>query len=48
MFLPCKLFETVARFDDYCADDMQCGDMEEDELLALGLRDVSAQVDLYL
>jgi len=47
MFLPCKLFETVARFDDYRADDMQCGDMEEDELLALGLRDVSAQVDPY-
>ncbi|WP_048957222.1 YPO3983 family protein [Enterobacter bugandensis] len=47
MFLPFTLFETVARFDDYSADDMQCGDMGEDELLALGLRDISAHVDPY-
>lgn len=46
MFLPCTLFETVARFDDYRADDMQSGDMEEHEL-ALGFRDVSAKVDPY-
>lgn len=47
IFLPFTLFETVARFDDYSADDMQCGDMGEDELLALGLRDISAHVDPY-
>ena len=47
IFLPFTLFETVARFDDYSADDMQCGDMGEEELLALGLRDISAKVDPY-
>jgi uncharacterized protein (TIGR03034 family) len=47
MYLPCTLFETVARFDDRTADDMQCGDMGERELLALGLRDISAKVDPY-
>lgn len=47
MYLPCTLFETVSRFDDRTADDMQCGDMGERELLALGLRDISAKVDPY-
>ncbi|MDI3358979.1 DUF3289 family protein [Lelliottia sp. V89_10] len=47
MYLPCTLFETVSRFDDRSADDMQCGDMGERELLALGLRDISAKVDPY-
>lgn len=47
MHLPCTLFETVSRFNDVNADDMQCGDMGERELLALGLRDISAKVDPY-
>lgn len=47
MDLPCTLFETVSRFNDVNADDMQCGDMGERELLALGLRDISAKVDPY-
>ncbi|WP_249421800.1 YPO3983 family protein [Enterobacter sp. RHBSTW-00901] len=47
MFLPCTLFETVTRFYDTDADDMQCGDMGEQELLSLGLGDVSEKVDPY-
>lgn len=47
IFFPCTLFETVARFDDYRTDDMQCGDMGDEELLMLGLRDISALVDPY-
>lgn len=47
IFFPCTLFETVARFDDYRTDDMQCGDMGDEELLMLGLRDISAPVDPY-
>ncbi|HED3853665.1 TPA: DUF3289 family protein [Enterobacter soli] len=47
IFFPCTLFETVARFDDYRTDDMQCGDMGDEELQMLGLRDISAQVDPY-
>ena len=47
MYLPCTLFETVTRFNDSDAADMQCGDMGEQELLSLGLRDISAKVDPY-
>lgn len=47
MYLPYTLFETVKCFDDRTADDMQYGDMGERELLALGLRDISAKVDPY-
>lgn len=47
MYLPYTLFETVGRFNDNNADDMQCGDMGEQELLSLGLRDISARVDPY-
>jgi len=47
MYLPYTLFETVGCFNDINADDMQYGDMGEQELLSLGLRDVSAKVDPY-
>ncbi|MCE9992919.1 DUF3289 family protein [Enterobacter asburiae] len=47
MYLPYTLFETVGRFNDNNADDMQCGDMGEQELLSLGLKDISARVDPY-
>ncbi|KNC89039.1 YPO3983 family protein [Trabulsiella odontotermitis] len=47
MYLPDTLFETVKCFNDSSADDMQCGDMGEQELLSLGLRDISAKVDPY-
>lgn len=47
MYLPYTLFEPVTRFNDDSAGDMQCGDMGEEELLALGLNDISEKVDHY-
>ncbi|EAA8371021.1 DUF3289 family protein [Salmonella enterica] len=47
MYLPYTLFEPVIRFNDDSAGDMQCGDMGEEELLALGLNDISEKVDPY-
>ncbi|EOR6072473.1 YPO3983 family protein, partial [Escherichia coli] len=44
---PCTLFETISLFDDYSADDMQYGDMVEQDFLSLGLSDISAKVDPY-
>ncbi|HGU2529669.1 TPA: YPO3983 family protein, partial [Escherichia coli] len=41
------LFETISLFDDYSADDMQYGDMVEQDFLSLGLSDISAKVDPY-
>lgn len=43
--MPCTLFETITLFDDFSADDMQYGDMEEQDFLSLGLSDISAKVD---
>ena len=31
--IPCTLFETISLFDDFSADDMQYGDMVEQEFL---------------
>lgn len=45
--LPYTLFETISRFYDNDADDMQYGDMGEPELKSLGLTDISAYVDPY-
>ncbi|HCD5788186.1 TPA: DUF3289 family protein, partial [Escherichia coli] len=45
--MPCTLFETITLFDDFSADDMQYGDMEEQDFLSLGLSDISAKVDPY-
>ncbi|EAA9292149.1 DUF3289 family protein [Salmonella enterica] len=42
MYLPYTLFEPVTRFNDNSA-----GDMGEEELLALGLNDISEKVDPY-
>ncbi|BEB35518.1 hypothetical protein VEE40_27940 [Escherichia coli] len=44
--IPCTLFETISLFDDFSADDMQYGDMVEQDFLSLGLSDISAKVDL--
>ena len=38
--MPCTLFETITLFDDFSADDMQYGDMEEQDFLSLGLSDI--------
>ncbi|ENP3040061.1 DUF3289 family protein [Salmonella enterica] len=47
MYLPYTLFKPVTRFNDDSTGDMQCGDMGEEELLALGLNDISEKVDPY-
>lgn len=47
MRLPCTLFETLHRFNDTSADDMKYGDMDERQLRALGLDDISVRVDPY-
>lgn len=44
---PCTLFKTINPFNDYSADDMKCGDMNEQQLRSLGLHDISGQVDPY-
>ena len=31
--MPCTLFETITLFDDFSADDMQYGDMEDQKLI---------------
>ena len=46
--LPCRLFETMNRMDEYSADDMRYGDVSESRLKSdFKLRDVSARVDPY-
>lgn len=47
MSLPCIVFSTANRFDDYSADDMQCGDLDSVQLINLGLDDISERVDPY-
>lgn len=47
MNLPCTVFETMHQFNDVSADDMQYGDMDEQQLRALGLDDISTRVDPY-
>ncbi|HEX4503120.1 MAG TPA: YPO3983 family protein [Scandinavium sp.] len=47
MYLPCTVFETKHKFNDTEADDMQFGDMDEQQLRTLGLDDISAKVDPY-
>ncbi|WP_407829999.1 YPO3983 family protein [Trabulsiella odontotermitis] len=47
MYLPDTVFETVKSFNDSSANDMQCGDMSDQDLFSLGLRDISAKVDPY-
>ncbi|MFW0764496.1 YPO3983 family protein [Trabulsiella odontotermitis] len=47
MYLPETVFETVKSFNDSSANDMKCGDMSDQDLFSLGLRDISAKVDPY-
>lgn len=42
---PCTFSETVASFNNTSADDIQYGDMDEHDLLSLGLKDVSANME---
>ncbi len=44
--LPCTLFRTQKRMDDYSASDMRCGDLTETQLrTCYGLEYISDQVD---
>lgn len=45
MRLPCEIFSTIHRFDDYYIDDMQYGDMGDWDFQKMGLVDISARVD---
>lgn len=47
MDLPNTLFDIASHFNNASANDMLCGDMRKQELLALSLRDISAKVDPY-
>lgn len=47
MRLPCEIFSTNHRFDDYYIDDMQYGDMGDWDFQKMGLVDISARVDPF-
>lgn len=38
---------TQHKFEEYTADDMQCGDLSKADMLSLGVSDISAKVDPY-
>ncbi|MFH7828278.1 DUF3289 family protein [Kluyvera chengduensis] len=47
MSLPCEIFSTFHRFENYYIDDMQYGDMDDWDFQQLGLMDISARVDPF-
>ncbi|HCT5176117.1 TPA: DUF3289 family protein [Enterobacter hormaechei subsp. steigerwaltii] len=47
MSLPCEVFSTFHRFENYYVDDMQCGDLVDRDFQLLGLEDISARVDPF-
>ncbi|WP_373240619.1 DUF3289 family protein [Kluyvera ascorbata] len=47
MNLPCEVFSTFHRFENYYIDDMQYGDMDDWDFQQLGLVDISARVDPF-
>lgn len=47
MSLPCEIFSTFHRFENYYIDDMQYGDMDDWDFQQLGLVDISARVDPF-
>lgn len=47
MGLPCEVFSTFHRFENYYIDDMQYGDMDDWDFQQLGLVDISARVDPF-
>lgn len=40
MSLPCEIFATFHRFENYYTDDMQCGDLNDWDFQQLGLEDI--------
>lgn len=47
MSLPCEIFSTVHRFENYYIDDMQYDDMDDGDFQQLGLVDISMRVDPF-
>ncbi|EKS4591936.1 DUF3289 family protein [Salmonella enterica] len=47
MSLPCEIFSTVHRFENYYIEDMQYGDMDDGDFQQLGLVDISMRVDPF-
>ncbi|VEA95872.1 Protein of uncharacterised function (DUF3289) [Salmonella enterica subsp. houtenae] len=47
MSLPCEIFSTVHRFENYYIDDIQYGDMDDGDFQQLGLVDISMRVDPF-
>ncbi|EKS5669380.1 DUF3289 family protein [Salmonella enterica] len=47
MRLPCEIFSTVHRFENYYIDDMQYDDMDDGDFQQLGLVDISMRVDPF-
>lgn len=47
MNLPCEIFSTFHRFENYYIDDMQYGDMNDWDFQHLGLTDISTRVDPF-
>ncbi|EAO1326679.1 DUF3289 family protein [Salmonella enterica] len=47
MSLPCEIFSTVHRFENYYIDDMQYGDMDDGDFQQLGLVGISMRVDPF-
>ncbi|EKT3028785.1 DUF3289 family protein, partial [Salmonella enterica] len=45
--LPCEIFSTVHRFENYYIDDMQYDDMDDGDFQQLGLVDISMRVDPF-
>ncbi|EDH5629298.1 hypothetical protein CB172_02270 [Salmonella enterica subsp. enterica serovar Claibornei] len=45
--LPQVVFRTQHQFNDYVSDDMHCGDMDDEQLLNLGLINISSIIDPY-
>ena len=47
MSLPCKIFHTNRPFDDRSADDMQCGDLDDNDFIRMGITDISSRVNPF-
>ncbi|MDA3132114.1 DUF3289 family protein [Atlantibacter subterranea] len=47
MQLPCQIFQTNRPFNDKSADDMRCGDLNDDDFIRMGITDISGRVNPF-
>lgn len=47
MQLPCNIFHTNRLFDDRSADDMRCGDLDDNDFIRMGIADISTRVNPF-